>query len=260
MKRFFIVLALLVALFEWNDRFFKVLPDVGSLFLGNTSSIDKMTSSHPILEETSSRNTTNSLVSEADPLKVLLISGHGTLTRDPGATYAGRYEYAYAYDLVQRVADNLAGDSAIEVLLEPSPLIASEEMTLISQTDADLILSIHFNAGKGSGSEMIVPLFVDDLSFPKSLLGAFNTFGQPLRQTAIYSRSTTQKISRNSDGSITGTDYYGVIRAGANRGIASYILEIEFIDNESNMAFYDSHVQDYVTSISNVLKDLAIHR
>ena len=119
--------------------------------------------------------------------RILLIAGHGD--NDPGATYQNRREDKYNQEFINLLIKELYKyNHQIEILLEPKPMKAAQEAELISKSKIDFALSIHFNAGGGKGSEMIVPFYEKDFSFAYNFFNKLENNNFLLRETSVYSK------------------------------------------------------------------------
>ncbi len=195
----------------------------------------------PIIEEISLKK-----------MNLLILSGHASLQKDPGAVSQGRYEYAYAKDLTQQLSNHLKTNYPhINVILEDAPYKAAEEALYIGKVQPDYVISIHFNAGGDTGFEIITPLKNEKLTFATEVVKVLRDYDIPIRPLSIYSRSTsTNRIERKVNQPLNGSDYYAVINKGASMGIISEILEIEFIDNAQAMQRYEQNKTKYVDAIA----------
>lgn len=178
--------------------------------------------------------------------KVLLIAGHGY--NDPGAVYQNRKEAEYNQNFVNQLKSKLEIEAKnIDILLEPNLMNAAEEAKLITSLKPDLALSIHFNAGGGAGSEIIVPFNDSNLSFADNFMSELKKSNFVTRPTAIFSKSSEKKVARKLNDKPTNVnDYYAVIRNGAKINVPSYILEVEFIDNVNQMNNFDAKQNQYI--------------
>ena len=206
---------------------------------------------------TSSSVESSSTSSEIKEIKyrILLIAGHGN--NDPGAVYQNRKEANYNQEFINKLIKELNKyDHPIEIFVEPSPLKAAQEAELISKLNIDFALSIHFNAGGGKGSEMIVPFYEKNFSFAFNFFDKLQNNNFLVRETSVYSKSNSKKIKRNkTDKSYNYDDYFAVIRAGSKKKIPSFILEVEFIDNLSQMKIYDERKDIYISLLAQSIID-----
>jgi N-acetylmuramoyl-L-alanine amidase len=201
------------------------------------------------------------LEEEYDKLKILLISGHGDLSNDPGAVSNGRYEYKYNQDLVNRIDSKLSDSKYVDVVLENKVGPLNDEIKMLKEDTYDYVISIHFNSGGGSGCEIIVPLGQKDLSLSKEIINNYQENGLPVRKNPIYSKDSTKAyIYRNDAKVYKGIDYFGIIREAQKVGVPSDIIEVEFIDNVKNMNYYDKNKDVYVSAISDAIEDYAISK
>ena len=199
-------------------------------------------------------------ISEDDKLikmDLLILSGHANMEIDPGAVSQGRYEYAYAKEFTDLLANHIKSKYPhINIILEDAPYKASGEVTYINKVRPDYVISIHFNAGGGTGFEIITPLANKNLTVANSIVSNLKEANIPIRPLAIYSRSTsTNRIERTVGTSLSGTDYYGVINMGSKLDIISEILEMEFIDNASAMQKYEANKNVYIEAIARAINE-----
>ena len=216
----------------------------------NTTTFSSSTTSNANSSPLPQSTMSSSLVKPEIKYKILLIAGHGN--GDPGAAYQNRLESNYNQDFVNLLTKELNSfNIPIEILLEPTPMKAIQEAELISKSNVDFVLSVHFNAGGGKGSEMIVPFYEKDFSFAYNFFDKLEDNNFDVRETSVYSKSKNQRIKRNkNDRSYSYEDYFAVIRAGSKKKIPSYILEVEFIDNISQMKIYDQRKEAYISLLA----------
>ena len=217
-----------------------------------SSSPQESTSSSSISISESTFSSSSSFEEEIKEIKyrILLISGHGN--GDPGATYKNRLESKYNQEFVDLLTTKINNTkNKIEILHEPYEMKASQEAELISKSNVDFVLNIHFNAGGGKGSEMIVPFYEKDFSFAYNFFDKLQDNNFLLRETSVYSKSNSKRIKRNKfDKAYNYDDYFAVIRSGSKKKIPSYILEVEFIDNLSQMKIYDERKDIYISLLA----------
>lgn len=231
-------------------------PSISQSTTSSTTSQQTTSSSSQLVSSvTSTQTNDNTISSSSEDIKeikyrILLIAGHGN--GDPGAAHQNRLESVYNQDFVNLLTKEINKyNNYIEILLEPTPMKAAQEAELISKSNVDFILSIHFNAGGGKGSEMIVPFYEKDFSFAYNFFDKLEENNFLLRETSVYSASKAKRIKRNKiDKPYSYEDYFAVIRAGSKKKIPSYILEVEFIDNVSQMKIYDQRKNTYISLLA----------
>lgn len=228
----------------------------------SSTSTNSSTSSNSSTITSSSSNISSSITIEDESVytstnekneikyRIMLIAGHGQ--NDVGAVYQNRKEAEYNQNFVNQLTKELDKyNHQIEILLEPTPMKAAQEAELISKYTLDFVLSIHFNAGGGTGSEMIVPFYESDFTFAYNFFASLEENNFLIRETSVYSKSKTQRIKRaKKDKSYSYEDYFAVIRAGAKKKVPSYILEVEFIDNVIQMQKYDQRKDVYISLLA----------
>lgn len=178
----------------------------------------------------------------ADRKIVVIDAGHGGT--DPGATYMGRQEKNDNLRLAMAVGEILA-DNGVDVRYTRTddtyntPL---EKARMANETEGDLFISIHRNAmpvpGTGSGIEF---LLFEDKGLPAMLA---KNIGEALGGTGFVNLGMVERPSlvvlRRSD-------------------IPSLLMEVGFIDNESdNYLFdlnFDAIAQAIATGILNTFKE-----
>ncbi len=218
--------------------------------LSFTSSENSIFFSSSISDENSSQPTNEK---NETKYRILLIAGHGQ--NDAGAIYQNRKEADYNQDFVNKLVNELDKyNHQIEILLEPTPMKVAHEAELIAKTSLDFVLNIHFNAGGGTGSEMIVPFYENDFTFAYDFFSILKENNFLIRETSVYSKSKSQRIKRlRKDQSYSYEDYFAVIRAGAQKKVPSYILEVEFIDNLTQMQIYDQRKDTYIQLLAKYI-------
>jgi len=215
----------------------------------NSSSISQNTSSSTTTSNESTFSSSEKLENEIK-YRIMLISGHGD--GDPGAVYQNRQEAKYNQEFVDLLTKEIDKyNHSIEIILEPYPMKANDEAKLISKHAIDFVLNIHFNAGGGKGSEMIVPFNQTDFSFAYDFFDILKLNDFLIRETSVFSQNKTKRIQRNRiDKKYSYDDYFAVIRSGALKNIPSYILEVEFIDNITQMQKYDQRKNIYISLLA----------
>lgn len=84
--------------------------------------------------------------------KIVVDPGHGG--KDSGATGNGLAEKDISLDIAQRLKDKLMGYAEVTLTREDDTFVSlSERAALANTTGADLFVSIHVNAGGGTGFE-----------------------------------------------------------------------------------------------------------
>lgn len=189
-----------------------------------------------------------------------IFEGHGTSEKfgayDPGAVYEGIKEN----DLADKIVS-----SAMSFLKSTNLIIHRDEN---SYNDNDLEgniynskagISVHINAGGGTGTEIYVPCkekeLTEDFNLVKdisSVLGIANR--------GVKSRDyNSEKIYMRTNGtSIYYTDYYKEIREAWSLGISLAIIEVGFIDTgdlqkiQKNIDSIGFLIAEYVAKLCGV--------
>ena len=162
---------------------------------------------------------------EIPELKVYVDAGHGQNDSgggyyDPGACANGYQEATLTAELANKVADSLRNTYGVETYVNDDggwyKLRAAEAQAL----GCDLILSIHFNAGGGSGSMSIVHSYnAEPFSF---------TFQNMVHPRLIEGTSLRDLGKQQMELAILGG------------GVPAVMCEVAFIDNWSDMSTYQS--------------------
>lgn len=108
--------------------------------------------------------------------------------------------------------------------------------------NADVVISIHNNAGGGSGSEVIVPnssswcyskCYTQGQKLGGNILAELNKLGLSTH-SGVYSKDTTND-SRYPDGSLS--DYFTLVAGPREKKILGIIVEHAFVDDSSDAEF-----------------------
>ncbi|MCA1065712.1 N-acetylmuramoyl-L-alanine amidase [Rossellomorea sp. AcN35-11] len=176
---------------------------------------------------------------------IVLDPGHGG--SDPGATYKGNEEKKYNLLTALAVRDQLTAGYNVNVVMTrtgDSALSLSQRTDLANQKNADFYLSIHHNAGGGSGFESFV----------------FNG--------AVPSQTLTNQKIIHDEVMASIKPAYSVIDRGKKRAnfhvlretkMSSLLLEILFIDDPKDLAlmnngdFRNRVVKGIVTGVAKAL-------
>lgn len=89
--------------------------------------------------------------------KVVIDPGHGGF--DPGATYRGYYEKNFTLEIALLAADFLESNYEAEIFLTrktDKPVTLTDRSAFANNLKADLFVSIHINAGGGTGFESFI--------------------------------------------------------------------------------------------------------
>lgn len=161
-----------------------------------------------------------------------IFEGHGksekTGNYDPGATNGNVREN----DLSDKIV------TAAMNYLKPTGLSIHRDEN--NYTDNDILgniytaragISVHINAGGGTGSEIFVPckekVLTDDFNLVK---GISETLAIPNRGVKSKDYNTGSTYMRTNGVALNYTDYYKEIRDAWSQGVSLAILEVGFID------------------------------
>ncbi|MCM1499320.1 MAG: N-acetylmuramoyl-L-alanine amidase [Clostridium sp.] len=175
------------------------------------------------------------------PLVIALDPGHGG--EEEGAMYYGLMEKDINYQMAQLVKQQLEKYPNVTVVLtreEEETLPLYERANRALAADADILLSLHFNASVShlsKGASVYVTTaeaYREKLrQFADCLLGEFEAIG--LENAGTFAR-VTQMGGRRTDG--TFDDYYGILRHSYNNGMPSMIIEHCYMDAEDDKPFF----------------------
>lgn len=190
-------------------------------------------------------NTVNAEKEEAalnQPLVIALDPGHGG--DEDGAYYYGIKEKDINLKVAHFLKAELENYPNVTVILtrsEDEEVNLYERARRASELEADILLSLHFNASArfANGSSVYIStaegsrVALQDLA--DNLLGEFEALG--LENAGTFSR-VTQMNGRRADGSFD--DYYGVLRHSYNMGMPSMIIEHCFLDSVKDKEYFGS--------------------
>lgn len=149
--------------------------------------------------------------------------GHGG--SDPGATSKGNVEKVHTLEASLYVNDRL------NQLGVKSNITREGDITLQNKDRTDKVskynycISHHFNAGGGSGTELIHSIYGNG-EFERSVIEEFRKEGYPIRPMAVYSRKSSG-----------GKDYYFMHRETGN--CTTTIIEYDFVDGPQSEKIKD---------------------
>lgn len=180
---------------------------------------------------------------------VVLDPGHGG--DDPGAVANGLYEKNLTLKIAQYCKAELEQYSGIEVYMtrdrdsDVGGSTATQELqnrvNVGKKYGADLLVSIHINAGGGTGAEVYYPNSNYNSSIGSQGSSAATKIQAELTALGLYNRGTKIRDAVNDkypNGSAA--DYYGIIRMSKLAGFTGLIVEHAFIDNKNDAAFLKS--------------------
>ena len=180
---------------------------------------------------------------------VVLDPGHGG--GDPGAVANGLYEKNLTLKIAQYCKAELEQYSGIEVYMtrdrdsDVGGSTATQELqnrvNVGKKYGADLLISIHINAGGGTGAEVYYPNNNYNSSIGSQGGSAATKIQAELTALGLYNRGTKIRNAVNDkypNGSAA--DYYGIIRMSKLAGFPGLIVEHAFIDHASDASFLKS--------------------
>lgn len=167
-----------------------------------------------------------------------VFEGHGlsevTGAFDPGAVGNGLKENDLADGIVSAARAYLA-KTELSIHYDENNFLDKD---LAGNTySAKAGISVHINAGGGTGTEVFVPNREVHLSLDFDLVQEISSL-LGIRNRGVKSRnySTDATYLRTNGVAVNATDYYREIRDAWDRGISLAILEVGFIDNATDAA------------------------
>lgn len=198
---------------------------------------------------------------------IALDPGHGG--NDSGAVGNGLRERDLTWSITQACAAQLrsygydvfltVGESEFKNTGKAAVSI-KDRVDRAAAKGASCVISMHVNAGGGSGAELLVPnassyhreLYTQGQKFASILLPKLNKLGLPTRGDGTYERnySTADGAEKNLYYSGGGyQDYYGIVRYARLKGMLGVIIEHGFIDNA-----YDAAILRQATALQKIGK------
>lgn len=156
-------------------------------------------------------------------MKIYIDIGHGG--SDPGAVSKPFIEHEMAMVTGLAMADQFK-KRGIEVKVEPGNLDISASARMANSWGADLLLSVHYNAGGGDRGEVIY-------SWKRESLALANIICEGLKKAG----QTVVRIYKSKANSTNTAEYFGILR-GAN--MPAVIIEPAFIDNAVDRQLVDT--------------------
>lgn len=169
--------------------------------------------------------------------------GHGGV--DGGASHNGITEKVYTLEASLYVNKRLKelGISSDVTRTKDVSLPNNKRTSIVKKYDK--CISHHFNAGGGTGIEVIHSIYADG-KFEKLIIDEFRKAGYPVRNTPIYTRTLPSNKNR---------DYYFMNReTGSTR---TTIVEYDFVDGKNNGKLKDIKYREglYECLIKAICKD-----
>lgn len=181
-----------------------------------------------------------------DGFVIVLDPGHGGY--DGGATGIGFLEKDVNLKIAKYCKAKLEQTPGVTVYMtrtDDTFVSLSDRTKFAVNHKADLVASLHNNAGGGSGSEVIVPrngswyyaeAYLTGTELGRKILSALNGLGLKTH-AGVYSRDCTTGDAY-PDGTLE--DYYALINGPRSNGILGIIVEHAFVDNGGDAAFLNN--------------------
>ena len=173
-------------------------------------------------------------------LTIALDPGHGG--EEDGACYYGIKEKDINYKVAKKVKEELEQYPNVTVVLtreKEETVSLYERANRARGADADILISLHFNASNSHESEGASVYVTTGAQYCESmqkladnLLGEFEALG--LQNAGTFAR-VTQMGGRRADGSFN--DYYGVLKHAYNNGMPSILIEHCYMDSPNDKEF-----------------------
>ena len=180
-------------------------------------------------------------------MKIYLDAGHGG--NDPGACANGLKEKDLTLEAALEVGKRLEA-AGMQVVYSRRTDVNAGEVSARGRAarGCGYFLSLHFNAGGGSGSEIYCncretmgateALLREAL---RPLVGHRRIASRRYDSGAFVPRTVADKPPYRFTGTVSAADYYGVLRGCWSVGVSGDLLEIAFIDNPANIKAYLEH-------------------
>lgn len=174
-----------------------------------------------------------------------LFDGHGYSevdgSFDPGAASQGVKEH----DLVTTIngfAKEFLGKTSLAIHYDEQNYLDKDFLGNSYSSKAGL--SVHINAGGGTGVEIYVPITEKYLTFDIQLANELSQcMGIPNRGVKSRDYNSGNTVQRTNGVAIGGTDYYKEIRDAWNSGLSLAILEVGFVDT-SDLQKMQKHARE----------------
>ncbi|MDE6915192.1 MAG: N-acetylmuramoyl-L-alanine amidase [Lachnospiraceae bacterium] len=172
----------------------------------------------------------------AEPIVVVIDPGHGG--SNLGTDYLPIPEKVYTMVVAQHMKERLEQYQNVQVYLthtEDVDMSLKERAEFAASVNADFLYSLHFNMSLSHilyGSEVWVPSSGQLYSQGYS---AANEFLMQFEEMGLFNRGIKTRI-----GSSGKSDYYGIIRESAVRGIPALIVEHCHVDHSNDASYIQS--------------------
>ena len=176
--------------------------------------------------------------------KIIISAGHGG--SDPGAAANGFIERDLAIELRLLVVQELKNSYKIDALIDPPQNALAQTLAWLRGkfSDKDILLDLHWNAGGGTGIEVIIP----DASSP---------FERSIAQAFADRISNLTGLKKRAGGvkpeSATARKRLGWMRPQAE----NVLIEMCFIDNKIDMMAYQNNKIGIAKAIAKVLYEFS---
>ena len=156
-------------------------------------------------------------------MKIYIDIGHGG--NDPGAVSGNFIEHQMAIVTGMAMADRLMAHGH-QVKVEPGDLSITDSAKAANAFKADMLLSVHYNAGGGDRGEVIY-------SWKRGSVLLANVVADGLKAAG----QSVVRVYRSKANSVGNAEYFGVLRAAT---MPAVIIEPAFIDNSIDRQLVDS--------------------
>lgn len=155
-------------------------------------------------------------------IKIYIDIGHGE-RGDPGSVHGKLVEHQMAIITANALADELRYYGYI-VKVEQGDLEIGDSARAANAWGADLLISVHYNAGGGDRGEVIYSIRQGSLKLAETLTLGLKAAGQT--SVKLYTRTNS-----------IGKDYYGILRIST---MPAVIVEPAFLDNATDIEIADT--------------------
>lgn len=199
----------------------------------------------------------NSAPKEA--VDVVIFAGHGTSEKDggydPGASKNGVNEHELVEYVALEVCNKLS-NSGYTVFYDEQNF---KDQDLIGVSiKSKFAVSLHANAHntQARGVEALVPAKEAKLAFEFAVVDRISKLGTPNRGVKSRNYDTGATEQRKNGIASNYKDYYAEIRDAWGRGISLSIIELFFVDNAEDVAFYQANKEKMIDIIVDEMKKL----
>jgi N-acetylmuramoyl-L-alanine amidase len=175
--------------------------------------------------------------------KIFISAGHGGI--DAGASHGGYTER----DLTISFRNNLVKELSklrISASTDPDTNALAQTLAFIKGKFGvkDILLDIHFNAGGGTGTEVIIP-------------DVYSPFEKQLAQRIADSISTVTGLKKRGGGVKTEKDTARKSLGWMRPNSENILIEMCFLDNKLDMAVYTVNEFKLAKEIAKILSDFS---